>query len=384
MAHLRIGIDTGGTFTDIVAVDGDSGAVTVTKVSSTPANPAIGLVDGVRQVLERMGLAANDVHGLAHGTTVATNALLARYHRQARIDRHRGFRHVLEIARQAVPDGYGNSYFWIKPARLVPLHLVQEIGGRLDFKGRELRPLDEESIRNAARCLKKQGMRAIGICLIHAYANPAHERRVREIVMEEYPDCAISISSEVLPEYREYERTMTTLVDAFVKPHMTRYLARVREALGPELSRPPFLVMQSNGGVMSAEQVVLKPITTSLSGPAAGALGSAVIAGLAGFENVVTLDAGGTSTDLCLIEKGAPHLTNGGSIGPFPGPHSHDRHRDHRHWWWFDRLDLARRTPAGRTEERRRRSGADVLSQGRRSADDHGRQSRVLADYPQA
>lgn len=318
MARLRIGIDTGGTFTDIVAVDADSGAITVTKVASTPSNPAIGLVDGVQQVLDRLGLGADDVQGLAHGTTVATNALL-----QGTIDKlglivTEGFRHVLEIARQAVPDGYGNSYFWVKPARIVPLHLVQEAGGRLDFKGRELRPLDEESVRKAARFLKKQGMRAIGICLIHAYANPAHERRARDIVREEHPDCAISISSEVLPEYREYERTMTTLVDAFVKPHMTRYLSRVKEALGAGLSRPPFLVMQSNGGVMSAEQVVLKPITTSLSGPAAGALGSAVIAGLAGFQNVVTLDAGGTSTDLCLIEGGAPHLTNGGSIGSFP------------------------------------------------------------------
>ena len=218
MARLRIGIDTGGTFTDIVAVDADSGAITVTKVASTPSNPAIGLVDGVQQVLDRLGLGADDVQGLAHGTTVATNALL-----QGTIDKlglivTEGFRHVLEIARQAVPDGYGNSYFWVKPARIVPLHLVQEAGGRLDFKGRELRPLDEESVRRAARFLKKQGTRAIGICLIHAYANPAHERRARDIVREEHPDCAISISSEVLPEYREYERTMTTLVDAFVKP----------------------------------------------------------------------------------------------------------------------------------------------------------------------
>jgi N-methylhydantoinase A len=229
-----------------------------------------------------------------------------------------GFRHVLEIARQSVPDGYGNSYFWVKPDRPVPLELVREVGGRLNFKGEELRPLDEESVREAARFFKARDIRAVGICLIHAYANDRHEIRALEILREEYPECTVSISSQVLPEYREYERTITTLVDAFVKPHMDRYLKRVKQALGAELQSKPFLVMQSNGGVMSAEQVVNKPITTALSGPAAGVLGSAVIAGLAGFKNVVTLDAGGTSTDLSLIENGIAHVTNSGSVGPFP------------------------------------------------------------------
>jgi N-methylhydantoinase A len=316
--HLRIGIDTGGTFTDIVCVDTLSGGVSVTKVPSTPANPALGLVNGVSKILGEVGGTTGDLVGLAHGTTVATNALL-----QGAIDSlglivTEGFRHVLEIARQAVPDGYGNSYFWVKPERPVPLELVREVGGRLNFKGEELRPLDEESVRQAARFFRERNIRAVAICLIHAYANDAHEKRALDILREEYPDCTVSISSQVLPEYREYERTVTTLVDAFVKPHMERYLKRVKDALGEELGRKPFLVMQSNGGVMSAEQVVNKPITTALSGPAAGVLGSAVIAKLAGFDNVVTLDAGGTSTDLSLIENGVAHLTNAGSVGPFP------------------------------------------------------------------
>lgn len=316
--HLRIGIDTGGTFTDIVCVDTLSGGVAVTKVPSTPANPALGLVNGVNKILGEVGGATSDLIGLAHGTTVATNALL-----QGAIDSlglivTEGFRHVLEIARQAVPDGYGNSYFWVKPERPVPLELVREVGGRLNFRGEELRPLDEESVRQAARFFRERNIRAVAICLIHAYANDAHEKRALDILREEYPDCTVSISSQVLPEYREYERTVTTLVDAFVKPHMERYLKRVKDALGEELGRKPFLVMQSNGGVMSAEQVVNKPITTALSGPAAGVLGSAVIAKLAGFDNVVTLDAGGTSTDLSLIENGVAHLTNAGSVGPFP------------------------------------------------------------------
>jgi N-methylhydantoinase A len=316
--HLRIGIDTGGTFTDIVCVDTLSGGVSVTKVPSTPANPALGLVNGVSKILGEVGGTTGDLVGLAHGTTVATNALL-----QGAIDSlglivTEGFRHVLEIARQAVPDGYGNSYFWVKPERPVPLELVREVGGRLNFRGEELRPLDDESVRQAARFFRERNIRAVAICLIHAYANDAHEKRALDILREEYPDCTVSISSQVLPEYREYERTVTTLVDAFVKPHMERYLKRVKDALGEELGRKPFLVMQSNGGVMSAEQVVNKPITTALSGPAAGVLGSAVIAKLAGFDNVVTLDAGGTSTDLSLIENGVAHLTNAGSVGPFP------------------------------------------------------------------
>ncbi|MEQ9638765.1 MAG: hydantoinase/oxoprolinase family protein [Alphaproteobacteria bacterium] len=318
MSGLRIGIDTGGTFTDIVAVDGASGAMRVTKVPSTPANPAVGLVNGVNDILGAMNLPASAVDGLAHGTTVATNALL-----QGQIDSlglivTEGFRHVLEIARQSVPDGYGNSYFWVKPDRLVPLHLVREAGGRLNVRGEELRPLDEASVRAAAELFKAEGIQAIGICLIHAYANDAHERRVAEIVRQVYPEAALSLSCEVLPEYREYERAVTTLVDAYVKPYIARYLARVADELGDDLRAKPFLVMQSSGGVMSADQVTGKPITTALSGPAAGALGSAVIAELAGFPNIVTLDAGGTSTDLCLIEKGEPHLTNAGSVGPFP------------------------------------------------------------------
>ena len=317
-ARYRIGIDTGGTFTDVVCIDGLTGGVAVTKVASTPANPAIGLVNGIHAILRQVGASMDEVKGLAHGTTVATNALL-----QGSIDSlglivTEGFRHVLEIARQSVPDGYGNSYFWVKPERLVPLDLVCEVGGRLNFRGEELRPLVEEDIRSAARLFRRRGIRAVGVCLIHSYANAAHERRVLELLKEETPDLMVSLSSEVLPEYREYERTVTTLVDVFVKPHVDRYLKSVRQALDKELTGQPFLVMQSNGGVMSAETVVEKPITTALSGPAAGVLGAAVIADLAGFKNVVTLDAGGTSTDISLIEKGTAHLTSSGSVGPFP------------------------------------------------------------------
>ena len=314
----RIGIDTGGTFTDIVAVDAGSGAMHVTKVASTPSNPATGLVRGVNAILTAAGASPDEVVGLAHGTTVATNALLQGEISALGLIVTAGFRHILEIARQSVPEGYGNSYFWVKPERIVPLHLVREVGGRLNFRGEQLRPLDEESVRAAARFFRQRAVRAVGICLMHSYANPAHERRAAEIVRDEYPDCTLSLSSFVLPEYREYERAITTLVDVFVKPHMELYLQHVHAELGAHFEGKPFLVMQSSGGVASADQVVKKPITTALSGPAAGALGSAVVAEIAGFPEVVTLDAGGTSTDLCLIEGGRPHVTNGGAVGSFP------------------------------------------------------------------
>jgi N-methylhydantoinase A len=314
--HLRVGIDTGGTFTDIVCVDAANGAMRVTKVASTPANPAIGLVRGVKAILADASL--DELAGLAHGTTVATNALLQGEIAGLGLIVTEGFRHILEIARQAVPEGYGNSYFWVKPERIVPLHYVCEVGGRLNFLGEELRPLDEAGVRSAAQFFRQQGIKAVGVCLIHSYANAAHERRVAEVLAEECPDCVVSLSCDVLPEYREYERAVTTLVDAFVKPHMGRYLQRIRDELGPGLRDKPFLVMQSSGGVASPDQVMRKPITTVLSGPAAGAIGSAVIAQIAGFPDLVTLDAGGTSTDLCLIENAAASVTNSGAVGRFP------------------------------------------------------------------
>src|SRR6266478_4665034 len=227
-ARYRIGIDTGGTFTDIVSVDTLSGTTQVTKVASTPANPAIGLLRGVNEILAAAGATTDDVAGLAHGTTVATNALLQGEINSLGLIVNAGFRHILEIARQSVPEGYGNSYFWVKPARIVPLQFVREVGGRLDFRGTELRPLDETSVRAAARFFRDRDIGAIGVCLIHSYANAAHER----------------------------------LVDVFVKPHMERYLRRVDETLGAGLREQPFLMMQSSGGVASADQVIHKPITT--------------------------------------------------------------------------------------------------------------------------
>ena len=226
---------------------------------------------------------------------------------------------MLEIARQSVPDGYGNSYFWVKPDRIVPRDLVKGVEGRLDVNGDEVRPFDEHGARTVARWFRDQGVDTLGVCFLHAYANPAHEERMRAVLLEEHPDAVVSLSSEVLREYREYERAMTTLVDAAVKPRLSAYVTNIKSRLTAYDDRTiPFYVMKSNGGVLSADEVVHQPITTVLSGPAAGALGAALIAKVAGFDRVLTSDGGGTSTDVSVVIDGEPTLTTEGSVGAFP------------------------------------------------------------------
>jgi N-methylhydantoinase A len=338
--RIRIGIDTGGTFTDVVALDEDSGELVTTKTPSTPDNPADGFMAGIEKVLGLLGLPAGTgdaISAVSHGTTVATNQLLEGKVETLGYLTTEGYAAMLEIARQSVPDGYGNSYFWVKPERIVPRHLVKAIGGRLDFTGAEVRPFDEQGAREAARWFRRNGVDTLGVCFLHSYANPAHEERMRDVLTEEHPDAVVSISSEVLREYREYERAMTTLVDAAVKPKLSRYISNIKSRLdayagaSTALDEPggapdrlggrrdvPFYVMKSNGGVLSADEVVHQPITTVLSGPAAGALGAALIAKVAGFDRVLTSDGGGTSTDVSVVIDGEPTLTTEGSVGVFP------------------------------------------------------------------
>ncbi|MDA8371744.1 MAG: hydantoinase/oxoprolinase family protein [Nocardiopsaceae bacterium] len=333
--RVRIGIDTGGTFTDVVAVDEDSGELLhTTKTPSTPEDPSTGFMNGVAKALAAVeGDAA--VASISHGTTVATNLLLEGKTGRIGFITTEGYEFILEIARQAVPDGYGNSYFWVKPDRIVPADLVRTVRGRLDYTGAQVRPLDEEQAAEIARWFRDQGVNTIGVCLLHSYADPSHERRVQEILRAEHPEATVSISSDVLREYREYERSMTTLVDAAVKPGVSSYTSTIRERLDaarlgkePDTAeeatgeahgrRLPFLIMKSNGGVLSAEEVVHQPITTVLSGPAAGALGAALLAGEAGFDRILTLDGGGTSTDVSVVLNGEPGLTTEGTIGRYP------------------------------------------------------------------
>jgi N-methylhydantoinase A len=317
--RIRVGIDTGGTFTDVVAVDEGSGELLAVKTPSTPADPAEGFLTGIRKALAGLGAGPGDLASVSHGTTVATNQLLTGDVTGIGFITTEGFEHLLEIARQSVPDGYGNSYFWVKPPRIVPADLVRTVGGRLDHRGTELRPFDTEGARLAARSLRERGVTTIGVCFLHAYANPAHEERMRAVLAQVHPDAVVSVSHEVLREYREYERAMTTLVDAAVKVRVAAYVTRLRRELsafaGTEV---PFHIMKSNGGVLSADEVVHQPVTTVLSGPAAGALGAALVTQAAGYDRVLTLDGGGTSTDVSVVRHGEPALTTEGTVGAYP------------------------------------------------------------------
>src|SRR6188474_2645478 len=254
--RIRIGIDTGGTFTDVVAFDSSTGQTVTTKTPSTPGNPADGFLAGIDKVLDLLGATGADIDAVSHGTTVATNQLLEGKVGRLGYVTNTGYEAMLEIARQSVPDGYGNSYFWVKPPRIVPRDRVKGVGGRLDFTGAEVRPFDEDGARAVARWFKAQGITTLGVCFLHAYANPDHEERMRAILAEEHPDAVVSISSEVLREYREYERAMTTLVDAAVKPRLSRYVNNIKDRLAQYAGdrKVPFYVMKSNGGVLSADE----------------------------------------------------------------------------------------------------------------------------------
>jgi N-methylhydantoinase A len=352
--HIRIGIDTGGTFTDVVAFDETTGELTVTKTPSTPSDPAQGFMAGLEKMLGLLGTGMDAVASVSHGTTIATNQLLEGDVGRLGFITSEGFEFILEIARQSVPDGYGNSYFWVKPDRIVPPDLVKTVGGRMDHTGAEMRPFDEVRAVEVARWFADRGVDTLGVCFLHSYANPEHEERMAAVLAREHPKAVISLSSQVLPEYREYERSMTTLVDAAVKPRVSRYLASIAERLeeladgeggqrrqrstqsrqtetpgqrtraavsrldGRSIGAPPLHVMTSSGGVVTAGQVIAQPISTVLSGPAAGAVGAALIAQNAGIDQVLTCDGGGTSTDVAVVVGGEPALTTEGSVGIYP------------------------------------------------------------------
>jgi N-methylhydantoinase A len=341
--RLRIGIDTGGTFTDVVAFDEVSGQLAVTKTPTTPADPAAGFMAGLAKVLALLGADGADVASVSHGTTIATNQLLEGRTGRLGFITTEGFEFMLEIARQSVPDGYGNSYFWVKPDRIVPPSLIKTVPGRLDHTGAELRPFGEAEATRVARWFRDQGVDAIGVCFLHSYASPVHEERMAAVLAREHPDAVVSISSQVVREYREYERAMTTLIDASVKPAVSRYLGTIggklaaltgvasaatagRATIPDGAITPdgdaagggvPLLVMQSNGGVLAAGEAARQPVTTVLSGPAAGALGAATIARAAGVTKVLTCDGGGTSTDVAVVVDGQPAVTTEGRVGDF-------------------------------------------------------------------
>lgn len=315
---LRVSVDTGGTFTDVLAVDSQTGAVSVIKTPSNRLDPSQALLEGIEKVLALAERSYDDVELVIHGTTTATNAVLEHEFSGIGLLVTDGFRHLLEIARQSVPDGYGNSFFWVKPPRIVPLHLVREIPERLRFDGTVIDELDEDAVRRAAADLVAQGVNRLAVCFLHSYANPDHELRVKDLLSAEFPELFVSISSSVLPEYREYERAMTTLVDVMVKPYCHNYLNRAQRKLKEHIGELPFLIMQSNAGVVSAKVAADTPVSMLLSGPAGGVLGAIEAARTAGINDLITLDVGGTSTDVSLVDNLEIRLTGGTVIEDYP------------------------------------------------------------------
>ena len=314
---MQIGVDIGGTFTDIVALDGE-GRLVLTKVPTTPKDLLEGIGVAVRRVLALAGAPAGAVERFIHGTTVATNAVLEQKGAVTAILTTEGFEDVLELGRMKRSRMYDLDMDPETPTFLAPRRRRIGIRERLDARGAVLTPLDEEQVRAAVAGLRDQGVQAIAVCYLFSFVNPAHERRTREICQTVAQEISVSLSSEVDPTFREYERLCVTAFDAYVGPVVKRYLAGLAEALrGLGIPGVP-LVMRSRGGIVSASLAARQPVTLFLSGPAGGVIGARFAAARSEVHDFVSLDMGGTSNDVAVVRGGAPLIASEGSIGPYP------------------------------------------------------------------
>ncbi len=310
--RYRLGVDVGGTFTDLVLAGPDGQALT-RKVLSTTANYALAIVEGAAALLEQAGLSPAVVAEMIHGTTVATNAILERRGARTGLITTAGFRDLLEIGRLRLSRLYDLDFE--RPPPLVPRGWRLETTERMNHAGAVITPLDPTSAARAIDRLRADGVESVAVCLLHAYANPAHEQAVGAVVRERAPGVALTLSSEILPEVREFERTSTTVTNAYVMPVMARYLESLEGELGRLGLRAPLLVMQSNGGVMTAEAGRRRPVHVIESGPAAGVIATAALARRIGLGNVISIDMGGTTAKASVIEGGEIKRTGEFEIG---------------------------------------------------------------------
>ena len=314
----RVGIDIGGTFTDVVLLSSETQEITFGKAPTTPADRAIGFFDGLDLVLDASGADAQSITEIVHGSTVATNAVLEQKGSRLGLITTQGFRDILQIGRAYIPGIFTNYLRYKKPDPLVPLERVREVPERMSVEGRVLRPLDEDAVRAAISSLLEDDIEALAICLLHSYVNPIHEMRIEEITRELAPDLFISRSSATLPEYREFERTVTTVLNAYVMPAVDRYLGSITNGLQQREYRASLSIVRSDAGIMSIGAAIERPVNTVLSGPAGGVKGASVIAAAAGHPNIVSMDMGGTSTDVCLSTAGEPRLSTDAWVSHFP------------------------------------------------------------------
>jgi N-methylhydantoinase A len=314
---VQIGVDIGGTFTDIVALDA-RGRLTLAKVPSTPKDLLDGIAAATTKVLALAGATPADVERFIHGTTIATNAVLEQKGAVTAVLTTEGFEDVLELGRMKRSRMYDLAMDPEVPTFLAPRRRRVGIRERLDARGRVLVPLNEDDVRAAAAKLSAQGVQAIAVCYLFSFVNPAHERRTREIIADVAPDISVSLSSEVDPTFREYERLCVTAFDAYLGPVVKRYLAGLGDTLrGLGVPGVP-LIMRSRGGIVSAALAAQQPVTLFLSGPAGGVIGAAFAAERAGVRDFVSLDMGGTSNDVAVVRAGRPLLASEGAIGPYP------------------------------------------------------------------
>src|SRR4051812_47077042 len=311
--RYRLGIDIGGTFTDAILWDAETGRAQIAKVSSTPSDPSVGFLEVARKVLATAGVPHCEVPLIVHGTTVATNAIIQGKLARSAFVTTAGFKDMLELARQIRPSLYDLQFE--KPTPLVPRDRCFGIPERLDARGNVLVPLDEGAVRTVADELRQQQVEAVALCFLHAYVNPDHEQRAGAILREMLPDVAISLSSEVAPEIREYFRASTTVVNAGISPLVGQYLGGIERSLAAEDFDATLLVMQSNGGVMTSANARERPVFMVESGPAAGVTASAHLAATLGRRDVISFDMGGTTAKAGLIRDGLPTITKEYEVG---------------------------------------------------------------------
>lgn len=320
-AKLRVASDVGGTFTDNIAYDEATGRITVSKVSTTPQNRALGTVDGLRRALAELGRSGRNVDYVGHGMTTTTNAVIQRKGARTAFLTNEGFKDLLLIGRQDRPSLFDITEVRTPP--LVPRDLCFTVPGRLDAAGREVTPLDEARLAAVAAEIRAAGVAAVAVMFLHAYANPEHEIRAKEILAPLLPGVVVCISTEILAEFREYERASTTVLNAYLMPVMDRYLGSLIEMLeapdGLGL-RPdkPVMVMEASGGLMTVGSARTRPVHTVLSGPAGGVVASGHVARMAGIADIITMDIGGTSTDISLVRNSRPEITRSAKLERIP------------------------------------------------------------------
>jgi len=310
LQRLRFAIDTGGTFTDIVVLDEDTGNFRMEKVPTTPSNVLTGSLNAIEKA--KLDLASVE-RFFIHGSTTAMNCLLERKGAKTAYLATKGFRDVPEIARYDRPELYNIKYKRQPPP--VPRDLAFEVSERLDYKGEVLVPLDVEDVRRVTRILKRKKVESVAVCFLHAFKNPAHERKVREIILEEYPEASVSISSDIVSEHREYERSMTAILDAYLKSTIQAWVGDLEQELARRGFKGQVIITRSDGGGMTSELAMENPINTLLSGPSGGVIGGLYYANNLNHKNIVTIDMGGTSCDVCMIKDGEAMMKYEARIG---------------------------------------------------------------------